>query len=56
MVLHPLAQIGLGVLVTVFVCRCEHVVNLQHGGKRRKGNKGQGKHHGHAVRPAGIPS
>jgi hypothetical protein len=40
MVLDPLAQIGLGVLVTVFVRRCEHVVNLKHGGKRGKRDEG----------------
>jgi hypothetical protein len=52
MVLHPLAQIGLRVLVPVFVRRCERVMNLKHGGKRSKRDEDQGKRNGHAARPA----
>jgi len=43
MVLNPLAEVGIGVLVSVKVCSRERVVYLERSGKRRQRQKSQGQ-------------
>jgi len=43
MVLHPLAEVGIGVLVSVKVCSRERVVYLERSGKRRQRQESQGE-------------
>ena len=43
MVLNPLAEVGIGVLVSVKVCSGERVVYLERSGKRRQRQESQGQ-------------
>ena len=43
MVLNPLAEVGIGVLVSVKVCSRERVVYLERSGKRRQRQESQGQ-------------
>jgi len=42
-VLDPLAEVGIGVLVSVKVCSRERVVHLERSGKRRQRQESQGE-------------
>jgi hypothetical protein len=39
MMLHPLAEVGIGVLVTIVVSRCQLVMDILRHGKRRNGEQ-----------------
>jgi len=53
MVLNPLAEVGIGVLVSVKVCSRERVVYLERSGKRRQRQESQGQ--GKSDCGSGIP-
>ncbi|OLD41272.1 MAG: hypothetical protein AUI21_02325 [Nitrospirae bacterium 13_1_40CM_2_62_10] len=53
MVLNPLAEVGIGVLVSVKVCSRERVVYLERSGKRRQRQESQGE--GESDCRSGIP-
>ena len=53
MVLDPLAEVGIGVLVSVKVCSGERVVYLERSGKRRQRQESQGQ--GKSDCGSGIP-
>ena len=53
MVLNPLAEVGIGVLVSVKVCSRERVVYLERSGKRRQRQESQGE--GESDCGSGIP-
>ena len=53
MVLNPLAEVGIGVLVSVKVCSRERVVYLERSGKRRQRQESQGQ--GESDCGSGIP-
>ena len=52
-VLDPLAEVGIGVLVSVKVCSRERVVYLERSGKRRQRQESQGQ--GKSDCGSGIP-
>ena len=53
MVLNPLAEVGIGVLVSVKVCSRERVVYLERSGERRQRQESQGE--GESDCGSGIP-
>jgi len=53
MVLNPLAEVGIGVLVSVKVCSRERVVYLERSGKRCQRQESQGE--GESDCGSGIP-